>query len=285
MAILATPWLASCRQSRDEFNSMYSDSGHSELMGQFNEASKSLAKAVLDKLEPCGEIEEYNSVDDLYAQASSVGKFFYILDGCLAYEREAKVGFYYENGDIVGLDHQYEGERPRLHSEFYAKIKPYSYADLMQLIDGDADARECWTQYLVCYSSVLATSTTILGGANNSSQLGFETFAPGEVIIKEGDVANEVYTIVEGHAEAFVNGVKVGDIHEEEIFGDMALFTKSPRTATVIAARTCMVLVVEQDQFFTLVKTHPKVCISLIEHMAKKIVSLNEQIIGRSSAS
>ena len=265
---------------------MYSDSGHSDSMERLSQASKDLGRSVIEKLSPCGEVEEHSIIEDLYSDTARAGIFYYLIDGTIAYEREGKVGFYYDNGDLLGLDHQYtepDASSSKLSTEFYAKLRPYSYNDLQQLLADDNDAREAWTQYLVTHNALLSVLATLLGEENNSRQLGFLTYAPGEVIIQQGDPANEVYSIVEGAADVLVNDVKVGEVKEEEIFGDMSLFTKSPRTATVVATRSCMVLVVPQDQFLTLLKTHPQIGMNLIEHMAKKIVLLNEQATGSSN--
>lgn len=259
---------------------MYSDSGHSDLMEKLNQATKQLGKQLVSKLEPIGDREDHPHIEDLYSDPLNAGKFYLLTDGSLSYQQNSKTGFYYDNGDLVGFEQQYSKQAAILSTEFYAQLCPYSYQDLMDLVSMDAEVSQLWTQFLICQNALLGTLTALCGDENNPKSLGFQHFKSGEVIIREGDPANEVYSIVEGHADVFVNKVKVGEVLEEEIFGDMALFTKTPRTATVIATRSCMVLVVPQDQFMTLIKNHPKICMNLIEHMARKIVSLNDQVLG-----
>ena len=258
---------------------MYSDSGHSDLMEKLNQATKQLGKQLLSKLSPIGETEDHPHIEDLYSDPENKGKFFLLTDGSLAYQQDSKTGFYYDNGDVVGIEQQYSKKAAVLSTEFYAQLRPYSYQDLLDLVAIDSELCAVWTQFLVCQNALLGTLTALIGDENNPKSLGFQHFKSGEVIIREGDPANEVYSIVEGHADVFVNGVKVGEVLEEEIFGDMALFTNTPRTATVIATKSCMVLVVPGDQFMTLIKNHPKICMNLIEHMARKIVSLNDQVL------
>ncbi|MDI7110958.1 cAMP-binding protein, partial [Pseudomonas aeruginosa] len=65
---------------------------------------------------------------------------------------------------------------------------------------------------------------------------GFRHFAAGEALIRQGDDADHVFIIIEGHAEALVDGQKVGDVQKDEIFGAMAVFTREKRSATVVAS-------------------------------------------------
>ena len=109
-------------------------------------------------------------------------------------------------------------------------------------------------------------------------------FSFHETIIEEGTESDSVYSIVEGHAEVFVRGIKVGEVLEDEIFGAMSLLTNSPRTASVVADSRCLVMVVPRHQFETMIKTHPRICMSLMENMARQIVSLNQQITANHNA-
>jgi CRP-like cAMP-binding protein len=135
-----------------------------------------------------------------------------------------------------------------------------------------------WADYLLAECSRHSAVIASLDIPADNASLGFETYADGETIIEEGTESDAVYSIVEGHAEVFVKGIKVGEVLENEIFGAMSLLTNSPRTATVNADGRCLIMVVPRHQFETMIKTHPRICISLMENMVWQIVSLNEAI-------
>ena len=107
---------------------------------------------------------------------------------------------------------------------------------------------------------------------------GFQSFAAGEELINQGDIAEHVFIIIEGHAEAWVNGEKVGDVEKDEIFGAMVVFTEERRTATVIASEPCTVMVIPKDQFLSLMRSNPRIAHSLIESMARRIDLMNKEI-------
>ena len=89
-----------------------------------------------------------------------------------------------------------------------------------------------------------------------------------------------MFIIIDGHAEAFVDGVKVGDVQKDEIFGAMAVFTHEKRSATVLASQPCTVMVIPKDQFLSLMESNPRIAHSLVESMARRIDLLNKEVTG-----
>jgi len=107
---------------------------------------------------------------------------------------------------------------------------------------------------------------------------GFKRVESGEVLIRQGDPADHVFVIIEGHAQAFVDGHKVGEVSKDEIFGAMAIFTGEPRSATVVAREPSTVMLIPGDQFLSMTRSNPKIAHSLIESMARRIDELNRQL-------
>lgn len=109
---------------------------------------------------------------------------------------------------------------------------------------------------------------------------GFLDFAKGETIINQGDEADLVYTLIEGSADAVCDGIKVGEIHQNEIFGALAVFTRQPRIASVVASSNCTVMTVGKEDFIRLIYEQPQLSVGLIEEMAAKINQLNNQLLA-----
>ena len=74
------------------------------------------------------------------------------------------------------------------------------------------------------------------------------TFARGSVIMREGEAGNAAYIIVSGRCEVrkHLNGVAqvLKTLGAGEVFGEMAVLSEGPRTATVVAVEDTTVLVV-----------------------------------------
>ncbi|MBI5495202.1 MAG: protein kinase [Deltaproteobacteria bacterium] len=78
-----------------------------------------------------------------------------------------------------------------------------------------------------------------------------ETFAPGTVVVKEGDEADAAYIITEGSCEVFhmEHGRKtpLRTMGPGDVFGETAIFTSKPRTASVRAVTELTVMVVTRE--------------------------------------
>jgi len=87
-------------------------------------------------------------------------------------------------------------------------------------------------------------------------------YAPGDVLVTEGDPGHSVFLIArgsvrilvrDGHGQPFdVRRLDAGDS-----FGEVAVLSGSPRTATVVAATPCDVLEVDREALGTLLRLRP----------------------------
>jgi len=68
-------------------------------------------------------------------------------------------------------------------------------------------------------------------------------YAPGEVVLRRGDVDNWMYFLLKGRLAVYVDdpgsGELVNYVTPGEVFGDLARLVKQPRTATLIADTNC----------------------------------------------
>ena len=138
--------------------------------------------------------------------------------------------------------------------------------------------QELFIQYLVGHTALLSDAVARLKQPDVRPSTGFQHFAKGEELIRQGDEADHVFIIIEGHAAAYVDGQKVGDVQKDEIFGAMAVFTREKRSATVIASEPCTVMVIPKEQFLSLMQSNPRIAHSLIESMARRIDLLNKEV-------
>jgi serine/threonine-protein kinase len=79
------------------------------------------------------------------------------------------------------------------------------------------------------------------------------TFPKGSYVVKEGDPGDSAYIIVSGRCEVLkiIDGTVsvMQKLGPGQVFGEMAILTDSPRTATVLATEETTVLVVTKDVF------------------------------------
>ncbi|HET8706756.1 MAG TPA: cyclic nucleotide-binding domain-containing protein [Pseudomonadales bacterium] len=255
---------------------MYLDEERSA--GILDQSSKDMVRQLLAGLTPAGPALEFESVDNLYHNSKYAHCIFLIEEGAIRCTHENQFLYFLDEGDLIGLNNQFAQQNLVYFTDSWLKVIPYDAAQFFEHIRSSIEQEKCWTRYLLTQATQLGVILGLASNNNSQAKLGYLTFNENEVIIEEGSPAHEVYAILEGHAHVYKKGVKVGEIGSEEIFGAMALFTNTPRTATVIASTFCSVLVVPREEFKNLMQTHPGICMNLLENMAKQINSLNEQV-------
>lgn len=92
-------------------------------------------------------------------------------------------------------------------------------------------------------------------------------FAPGELIVHAGDIAEAMYFIASGKVEV---ETPTGPVYlsEGEYFGEMALLDHRPRANTVRAKTQCRLLILEAPDFRRLMAGRPEI-FNLIRETAK----------------
>jgi hypothetical protein len=238
---------------------------------------QSLPVRWLEGLAPCGPVIEYETSDDLLRQLPDDQLFLLtegVINGCMG----GRAVFYWQEGDLIGLQQGPAWADCRLCSEGPLRLLPYRRTDLLQHLLAEPERAEQLLEYLLGQMAMLAHAVAELKPREFRSTNGFKRVESGEVLIQQGDVADHVFVIIDGHAEAFVDGHKVGEVPKDEIFGAMAVFTGEPRNATVIAREPSTVMLIPGDQFLNMTRNNPKIAHSLIESMARRIGQLNQQI-------
>ena len=93
----------------------------------------------------------------------------------------------------------------------------------------------------------------------------------GKEMATEGDRGREFFVLLKGEAEVTRGGEKINTMREGDFFGEIALVTKMPRTATVTATREVDVLVITERAFDSLLKKSPTIGRAVAEALAERV--------------
>jgi CRP/FNR family transcriptional regulator, cyclic AMP receptor protein len=93
----------------------------------------------------------------------------------------------------------------------------------------------------------------------------------GTVITREGRPGREFFVLISGSAEVTKNGKKVAELGAGDWFGEIALLTDSPRTATVTATSPVDVLVVTDRRFRNVVETMPSIALKILSTVSQRL--------------
>jgi CRP-like cAMP-binding protein len=93
----------------------------------------------------------------------------------------------------------------------------------------------------------------------------------GKDMAKEGERGREFFVLIEGDADVFKSGKLINSMKTGDFFGEIALVTKMPRTATVTATSDVRVLVINERDFAALLRHSPDVGRGVAEALAERI--------------
>ena len=93
----------------------------------------------------------------------------------------------------------------------------------------------------------------------------------GKEMATEGDRGREFFVLLDGEAEVTKGGKRINTMKKGDFFGEIALVTKMPRTASVTATTDVEVLVITERDFGALLKRSPEVGRGVAEALAERI--------------
>lgn len=106
-------------------------------------------------------------------------------------------------------------------------------------------------------------------------------YPDGEIIFKEGDVGDKMYAIQSGKVKIMKNTpsgeLAIAILGTGEIFGEMALFDRMPRSATAVASGETRILSIDKKKLFQTISRDPTLVFKIIESMSQRIRRLDEE--------
>jgi CRP-like cAMP-binding protein len=115
----------------------------------------------------------------------------------------------------------------------------------------------------------------------DASALG-KLYADGEVVVRQGDTGDCMYTVQEGQLEVVAKQgdrgeVRIAVMEQGAIFGEMAIFEHEVRSATVRALGPARVLTIDKKTFLRRVQEDPSLAFNLVRIMSQRIRKLSAQ--------
>jgi CRP-like cAMP-binding protein len=103
-------------------------------------------------------------------------------------------------------------------------------------------------------------------------------YAPGEVIVRQGEAGQSLFIIVSGQVGVFVGQASdrpIASLGPREIFGEMSLLTGDPRSATVRAETYVEVLEIGKGGLQKVIARRPELSDRLAELMTRRQAALS----------
>ena len=105
-------------------------------------------------------------------------------------------------------------------------------------------------------------------------------FAPGESIVRQGDLGETLFVLLEGQAKVVRGGRSVAKLLPGQFFGELSAVDGGPRTASVVADTPVLALRVFRRTLADLLQTEPNVTVRMLEGMSRRIREIEAPLNG-----
>lgn len=109
-----------------------------------------------------------------------------------------------------------------------------------------------------------------------------KVYGDGEAIVSEGEIGDRMFVVQKGSARVTrrIEGreVELATLKAGDVFGEMAIFEREVRSATVRAAGEVRVLSIDKSGFLRKVHEDPSLAYRVLQQLSKRVRHLNEEL-------
>jgi CRP/FNR family transcriptional regulator len=107
-------------------------------------------------------------------------------------------------------------------------------------------------------------------------------YADGELIVRQGEVGDKMFVIQKGQVQILVERegqeIPIRVAGEGELIGEMAIFERDVRSATVRALGDVRLLTVDKKNFLRRVHEDPSLAVRVAQTMSRRIRELSKEV-------
>jgi CRP/FNR family cyclic AMP-dependent transcriptional regulator len=97
------------------------------------------------------------------------------------------------------------------------------------------------------------------------------TFHLGETFIRQGEIGDCLYIVIDGEAGIVIEGVgQVAHRLPKSIIGELAIISRGPRSANCVALTDITALKIEHDDFWDLLTDQPEIAQGVIRMLSQR---------------
>ncbi len=152
---------------------------------------------------------------------------------------------------------------------FLNEKRERSFSDFKDEVDGKIETTEDMGAAAALYGMAFQKESEKI--PDDIVKMFGKTCEPGETIIAENDLTDDIYILFEGKVEVSRGGKSICTMDAGEIFGEMSHFEKKPRAATIKAQTQSKLLKLEPKNFNVLYQLHPSWSINLLKSLCRRI--------------
>jgi len=90
-------------------------------------------------------------------------------------------------------------------------------------------------------------------------------------LFKKGDAGNCIYFIYKGKVSIHDGEHQLAELSENEIFGELSLLDSDSRSASATTASDCILLKIEQEDFYDVIATNTDILKGIMKTLCKRL--------------
>jgi CRP-like cAMP-binding protein len=99
-------------------------------------------------------------------------------------------------------------------------------------------------------------------------------FNEGDIVFRKGEMAQQMYIVLNGKIRLYVGHEPVGDWSEEltkgDFFGEGSLLEPIPRSNTAVALEDSEVIAISRGTFLRMIRQNPEVSVKMMQRLAQR---------------
>ena len=115
----------------------------------------------------------------------------------------------------------------------------------------------------------------------DSTELG-RIYADGEVIVRQGERGSCMYVIQSGSVEVIDDGggreLRLATLEAGDFFGEMAIFERQARSATIRARGESRVLTIDRRTLMRRIQNDPTIAFNLLQTLSHRVRLLDAEV-------
>lgn len=100
----------------------------------------------------------------------------------------------------------------------------------------------------------------------------------GEVLMNEGETGNLMYVVKSGAIDIVYKGTRLERVTTGGIVGAMAIVDKAPRSATAVAHKDSVLILIDRARFMHLIRRNPEFALFVMSTLIRRIRQMNVRL-------
>ncbi len=204
------------------------------------------------------------------------GQMVFIRSGVFKLSRDQRFVRFYSTGDLLCIP---EDPVWTMIAEFGAEVFAFPQGALLPRLHEAPELLKAIEHHQTTETLIAHTLCSMYQGDSVEYKSDIRRFEVGGTVITEGDEPDNLFEMLEGSAVVSVNGTKIGEVHEEEVFGEVSFLTGTKRGATVTTTSRCLIQVISRPDLEKFAKSRPGLIFKLSQTLAQRLTDVNRKLV------